>query len=144
MSEHGSTDTDPQLHTDPHPFTHRYVSRHIAHTHAHTLSAIHPSVHTCTPQAHTPACSYLLLLTSRGPTHALSCEHTNTCTDTDKHRVTGACACHTHMVTSLSVVILGTTCLAQRQTFREGVWIEWTPRMPEMNCEVENCLLAFK
>lgn len=62
-------------------------------------------------------------------------------TDTDKHRVTEAC--HTHIFTSLSVVILGTECLAQRQAFR-SVWIEGAPRIPEMNCEVERCLLAFK
>lgn len=66
------------------------------------------------------------------------------CTDTDKHMVTEACACHAHIFTSLSVVMLGTVCLAQRQAFREGVRIEWTPRIPEMNCEVERCLLAFK
>lgn len=52
--------------------------------------------------------------------------------------------CHTHIFASLSVVTLGTVCLAQRRAFREGVYIEQTPRTPEMNCEVERCLLAFK
>lgn len=52
LSEHGSTDTDPQVHTDPYPFTHKYKSRHIAHTHTHIISYPPICVHVHTIDTH--------------------------------------------------------------------------------------------
>lgn len=64
----------------------------------------------------------------------------NTETDTQRDTWSQARVHHTHIFSSLSMVILGTVCLERRQAFREG---EWTHRIPEMSPEVERCLLTF-
>lgn len=105
-----------RIHKPPHTQIHGQTRI----THAHSLVTIHPSAYTCNQEKHTQMCFRLWLLTFRR-TRTCTLPRTHTRVHRYKNMVTEARVCHTHIFASLSVVTLGTMCLAQRQAFREGM-----------------------
>lgn len=135
-----TADIDPQVHTYTgtgytHPFTHKHTSRHRWHWHTHYQL----STFLCTC-VHTDTHPSMLIPTAARVQMQLH-THVHGQRQTQGHR--GMCMSHPHIHQSVCGHS-GNHIPGTEASIQEGVWIEWTPSIPEMNHEVERCLLAFR